>query len=219
MNIKYWVMNAIDSIFFEEKCANCKKIGKILCTKCIQELPKPEHDLPSHIYSLFEYRDKTVKKILTDAKYRKKFNGLNIFGPYLESAILDITSEYKELNNYTQIILIPVPISKKRLRTRGYNQAEIIANSIINNTKDEYILGVNIIKKIKDRTPQASIHNRKDRLKSPIGTFSIKNKEILQNSLCIIIDDITTTGGTIKEMRRILLESGALDVFGVTIAH
>jgi competence protein ComFC len=219
MNIKYWIVEAIDSILFSEKCLGCKKPGKILCEECIKHLPKPEHDLPEHVYSLFEYRNPIIKKILTDAKYRKKFSALRVFGAYLNSAIIDIISEYSELNNYKQIILIPVPVSSKRFRMRGYNQAEIIAKSILAEQNVNYILGENIIRKIVDRKPQASIHNRKERLKSPIGTFKIISSEKIAGSLCVIIDDITTTGATIKEMRRILLESGALCVIGITIAH
>jgi len=219
VHIKYWIIKTIDTIFFPEKCLACNKPGDILCSSCIKYLPKPEHDLPDQIYSLYEYRNNIIKKILTDAKYRKKFNKLNIFGPYLASAIVDIISEYSELNNYSKIILIPVPISNKRLKIREYNQSEIIAKSIINNSNTNYILGNNIVKKIIDRTPQASIHNKKQRLLSPINTFKIIDTETIQNAFCIIIDDITTTGATINEMRRILIKSGASKVIGLTIAH
>lgn len=218
MKLLNWIISLMDNIVSLERCLQCKTAGPRICKQCLKQIPHPEHDLPDHIFALYEYRNKYVKQILTDAKYRKKFSGLKIFDHVMHDAVMDIVSEYDELTNHDKILLIPVPISNKRLKQRGYNQAEIIAKSITS-LNPKFKTNTNIIKKIKDRTPQASIHNRKDRLNSPIGTFTITDKEIVQNSFCIIIDDITTTGGTINEMRRLLVEAGALTVIGLTIAH
>ena len=219
MNIRDSLLSILDRFIFNEQCISCNMPGLAVCKKCIMSLPGPQHDLPNNIYALFEYRNKVVKKILTDAKYRNKFSGLKLFGPYLADSILEIISEYTELNNYSRIILVPVPISNKRLKKRGYNQAEIIAKNLIQNSKESYILGNKIVQKIIEKTPQASIHNKKDRLKSPIGTFKIISNKIVPQSLCIIVDDIVTTGATISELRRILIVSGAQTVIGLTIAH
>lgn len=228
MNIFYKIVKLIDFILSPEKCLRCNTGNNIICKECINNIPKPENDLPDNIYALYEYRHPVIKKLLTDAKYRKKFGNLKVFGPYLASSLLDIINEYTELTYYKRILIIPVPISKKRYKERGFNQAKIIAQSIIQNIKENnainnIYLADNIVKKIKDTTPQASIHNKYQRLKSPKGTFStnIKNENNinLENCLCIIIDDISTTGGTINEMRRILIKSGAEKVIGLTIAH
>jgi ComF family protein len=214
----------IDYVLFPNICILCKKSGSGLCKHCHRTLPKPESDIPPYIHALYEYRNSAIKKILTDAKYRKRFAGLKSFGRVLYDASLDIISEYVELEHYSNIIFIPVPISKKRMKERGFNQSEILAKAILNSgTNPNWILHTKIIYKILDKTPQASIHNRQDRLKSPVGTFAIttnKNDlEKLQGSLCIIVDDITTTGATISEVRRILLESGAKTAIGLTVAH
>lgn len=226
MDILKYITKIFDTVFLNERCFICKKTGISLCKDCIIDIPKPEHDLPEYIVALYEYRYPIIKKILTDAKYRKNFGALKVFGPYLASVLLDIVVEYTQLTHYTNIFIIPVPISKKRLKKRGFNQAEIIAESIMKNYPNNTLnfkLVNNIIEKIKDRTPQASIHNRHDRLNSPKGTFQIKdlakNSEILRGSLCIVIDDITTTGGTILEIRKTLLLAHAQTVIGLTIAH
>lgn len=194
-------------------------MGNTLCESCIQNLPKPENDLPENIYALFEYRNKIIKKILTDAKYRHKFSVLNIFGKYLSDAILDITNEYTELNNYRKIYLIPVPISKKHFKQRGFNQAEVIAKSVMSYCPIKLTLSTDIIKKVVETQSQASIKSRNERLLNPKNTFRVVQGQNLENSLCIIVDDITTTGGTINEIKRVLLENGAKRVVGITIAH
>lgn len=222
MGIFKGFLNKIDKILFPEKCICCGKVDNILCSACLSQIPRPERDLPDYIYATFEYRNQFIKKLLTDAKYRKRFSGLNIFGNVLHSTMLEIINEYTELSNYSRIIVIPVPISQKRYKTRGFNQAEILVNEIFKNTEDLNIIkSNNIIFKTKNKTPQASIKNRHDRLKSPIGTFEINpnKKDRLNGALCIIVDDITTTGATISEMRRILLKSGAKEVIGLTVAH
>ncbi len=136
----------------------------------------------------------------------------------MASTMVDLSNEYMELNNYKKVLVIPVPISRKRLKKRGFNQAEVLAKEILINLYG-YELKTDIIFKIKDRTPQASIKNRSVRLKSPEGTFKVVNEKHLLGTLCIVVDDITTTGGTINEVRRMLIASGAQDVIGVTIAH
>ncbi len=220
MRITDLIYKLLDSIFINEKCVNCRNSGKLLCRDCLTNLPGPENDLPPYVHALYEYRNPVVKKLLTDAKYRKRFDGLRIFGRVLADSIIDLISEYIELNNYSRILIIPVPISNKRYRKRGFNQSEIITKEILQHLKEPiYELGLDLVIKIKDKTPQASIKNRNERLNSPIGTFKVIRPEKLDGALCVIIDDITTTGGTIKEMRRILLESGATEVIGLTIAH
>ena len=218
------ILDKLDLILFEEKCISCAKSGSIFCSECLQYLQSPEHDLPEYIYSLYEYRNKYVKKLLTDAKYRKRHSGLKFFGNVMADYIKEITNEETELQNYTNVFIIPVPISKNRLKERGFNQSEIIVSEIFRYlNKGNYLYGNNIIYKIKDKTPQASIHSRQERINSPKGTFKINSEhklhEKLKGSLCIVVDDITTTGGTISEMRRILTESGAAKCIGLTIAH
>lgn len=227
-NSKMWVFQyiinigekIIDNILFHEKCINCGNEGKILCIQCEKFLPQPEHDLPPHILSLYEYRHPIIKKLLTDAKYRKKFSGLKYFGRSLADAGLDIVSEYSELKHYKKVLLIPVPMTSKKKSTRGYNQAEIIAKAIISADRSRtFTLALNCVKKVRDTVPQATIHSRKKRLQNPVGSFRITQPSKIKNSFCIIVDDITTTGATIAEIRKLLLAHGATDCIGLTVAH
>ncbi len=221
----------IDSVLFHESCINCGSEGKILCTECEKFLPAPEHDLPEHIFSLYEYRHPIIKKLLTDAKYRKKFSGLKYFGRPLYDACLDILSEYNELKHFPHILLIPVPMTHKKKSLRGFNQADIIAKAISmadreanqnnknHNSSKIFTLSLNCVKKVRETTPQATIHSRQKRLQNPVGSFVVTKPKLIKNSFCIIIDDITTTGATINELRRTLYASGASHCIGLTVGH
>jgi len=220
MGIYSSIRNTLDQLFCPERCLICKKQGNVLCDQCIHTVARPQNTLPKHTYALYEYRTPAIKRILTNAKYRKQFAGLTIFGPYLASAVFDILSEYNELIQYTNYLIIPVPISKKRLKTRGFNQTEILARSMITDLKEtDFKICTTSIKKIKDSTPQASIKQKSKRLDNTKGTFKVVDASLLPGSFCIILDDVTTTGGTIAEMRQLLLAAGAHTVIGLAVAH
>jgi competence protein ComFC len=134
-----------------------------------------------------------------------------------------LIEEIAELRTFSEgagIILVPVPITNKRLRERGYNQAELIAKGLMQNDKEKiFKLGKNIIVKTKDTLPQALIKNRNKRLKNVVGCFELKNNLLIKNKTIIVIDDVTTTGGTINEVIKLLKKAGAKKVVGFAVAH
>ena len=112
-------------------------------------------------------------------------------------------------------IILSVPLHKKRLKERGYNQSQLIARELVkeynlhNNKKMIYYNDVII--KTKNIKPQ-STKNLKDRIQDVIGIYEIKNKEKIIGKNIIIFDDIYTTGSTANECKKILLEAGANNV-------
>ena len=118
------------------------------------------------------------------------------------------------------IYVIPVPISHDREKNRGYNQSEIIAKSFCAKApKNTFNMKNNIVFKKVHTIPQAKLNNRNKRLKNIKGAFEIKNKELIKDKIIIIIDDVTTTGGTITEIMNLLKKSGAKKVIGFAVAH
>ena len=109
-------------------------------------------------------------------------------------------------------IILSVPLHKKRLKERGYNQSQLIAKKLVkeynlhNNKKMIYYNDVII--KTKNIKPQ-STKNLKNRIQDVIGIYEIKNKEKIIGKNIIIFDDIYTTGSTANECKKILLEAGA----------
>jgi ComF family protein len=118
------------------------------------------------------------------------------------------------------IFVVPVPISNTKLRIRGYNQSCTIAKAFCDCAdKGVFELKDNVIFKKIETTPQAKISNRKQRLENIRGVFEIKNSRIVKGRTIIIIDDVTTTGGTLNEIIRVLKKAGAKKVVGFAIAH
>ncbi|MCK9479424.1 MAG: ComF family protein [Firmicutes bacterium] len=120
--------------------------------------------------------------------------------------------------NYGDILfdmVIPVPLSKRGLRERGFNQSEVIAEEVCRNTG--LFMNKNILLKSVD-TPKQSSLNFKNRKQNVKGVFKLRNSELAADKTVLIIDDIFTTGATFNECAKILKKAGALTVFCAAVA-
>ncbi len=124
------------------------------------------------------------------------------------------------MENFRESILIPIPLSPARYRERGFNQAELICRELVSlNPEADLKFYSDVLIKPRDTLHQAHIGNRSTRLKNLIGSFSIIHPEKIKGRNIILIDDVTTTGATLSEARKILKRGGARKVIAFTIAH
>lgn len=220
-------LNTILDIVFPVKCILCRKSGVDLCLDCLKDTPAAERECAKWIFPLYDYRNPIIKKSLWLLKYKGKRRLANVFAEIIYDKILEELSELSILENFVEPILIPIPLSPKRYRERGYNQAQLICEELIkiNNLRHgvDLKLEKNILIKPKETEHQARIKNRNTRLKNLSGSFAIKNSEQNENLLkgknIILIDDIITTGATLSEARKILKQNGARKVIAFTVAH
>lgn len=172
---------------------------------------------------MYDYRHPPVKKSLWLLKYKGKKRLAKIFAEVLYERILEELSELSVMENFREPILVPIPLSKKRYRERGYNQTELICNELIN--IDYLRHGVNlkleksILIKPHETEHQARIENKAERLRNIVGSFAIQNGETIKGKNVILIDDITTTGATLSEARKVLKQAGARKIIAFTVAH
>jgi ComF family protein len=168
----------------------------------------------------FDYRDPLIKKAIWNLKYYHRSHLGQTLGKLLYESFVEDISDMRIYASGQAILVIPVPLSPMRKKTRGYNQAERIARGFCDCGGREVLeLKNNIIIKKIDTLPQAKITNRARRLKNIKGVFEIKNKESVKGRTIIVIDDVTTTGGTITEIMNMLKKSGAKKVVGFAVAH
>lgn len=218
------ILNTILSILFPAKCLACGKTGAELCLACLADAPAAERESAEWIFPLYDYRDPMVKKALWLLKYKNRRRLANVFAEVLHGQILEELSELSVLQNFREPLLIPIPLSGKRQKERGYNQAELICRELIwldqeKNQEKNFRLEKDILIKPKETEHQARIENRSKRLKNIRGAFAVKDAERLRNKNIILIDDITTTGATLSEARKTLKRAGAKKVIAFTVAH
>ncbi|WP_066633643.1 ComF family protein [Desulfolucanica intricata] len=111
-------------------------------------------------------------------------------------------------------IILPVPLTGKKLRQRGYNQAELLAGELGKLIKLPVLTGV--LTKIFDTPSQAGL-SRPEREDNLVGAFKLVNSSAVAGKIITVIDDVFTTGSTISAAARALAAGGARETVGLTL--
>lgn len=140
-----------------------------------------------------------IRTQLLDLKFREKPYVYKTIGKFLEN----MQKSFEILKKYDIIIIVPT--SNQRKKERGYNQSELIAKEISRITGIPIVR--NILIKIKDTLPQSSL-NKKQREENAKNVYKIINTKKLHNKKMLVIDDIYTTGSTVNECSKLLIQKG-----------
>lgn len=215
-SIKDFVSKILDSIF--PRRSDFQKINS-LSIEDIDYLPKSQPmEKFDWIFPIFQYKNETVRSIIWELKYRENTKPIEHIGKIIYEHIIAQISDITIFDNDAIFAIIPIPLYPLRKFERGFNQSELIAKSIISNDNERKLLyAPQWLEKIKDTAKQSRSDSREERLKNLKDCFKANQK--VSNYYVFIIDDVTTTGSTLSEARKTLLEAGAKDVFGFTIAH
>lgn len=207
------------NLIYPPKCGICGKLNEnFLCNKCykilendakfnVEKFEKLKNEFDEHIY-MFKYEG-AIRRIILQYKFQEN--------SYLYKTIVNFLLKNKKMFEIikTYDTIVPVPISKKRKRTRGYNQSYLIAKDIAN------IVGIKLENRVLFKTKniiEQSKLNKEDRLENIKGVYEIRNIKRVMNKKILLFDDIYTTGSTANECCRMLKEVN-LDKIGVlTIA-
>ena len=229
------IKDKLVSLIFPRRCPVCdravKPFGALACRECetkVRYVKEPvcfkcgkpleddtkeycfdcEHTRHSYDrgYALFEY------KSVADSIYRFKYKGRQEYAAWYGDRICE------RLGNVIRSInpdaIIPVPIHKSKMRTRGYNQAGLIAHEISKRLSipvyDDLVIRDKKTAPLKEYTPA----ERNNILR---GAFKITANDV-QLKTIIIVDDIYTTGATIDEVSEALRDIGAQKIYFVTLA-
>lgn len=200
-------VSKILNLIYPQICGMCGKINKnSLCKKCEIELKKQVEN--QIINNGEEIQDKYFNELMYIFKYEGQIRKLILDYKFNEKSYLYLTfvnfllknkKIFENIKNYDTII--PVPISKKRKKTRGYNQSLLIARKIAELTDLE--LMNNCLVKTKNIIEQSKL-NKEDRIQNIQGVYKLKNKQLIENKNILLIDDIYTTGSTVNECSKIL---------------
>lgn len=232
------------NLLFPIECLGCGKEKFWLCDECFKKLRfnqtqyclkcKKENNLGYFCYNCQEnysldgcliagdYQDKLLSLLIKNFKYRfiKNLNAElgNFAVLFLYNLQKNIIEEYpaypKIFINLDSSIVVPVPLHKKRLNWRGFNQSEKIAEIIAKSF--ELNLSLELFRE-KYKKPQAKLKAKKR--KENIKNCFVWKGENLKNSDILLIDDVTTTGSTLNECAKVLKQNGARKIWGLVIAN
>lgn len=203
------------SFLFPPKCVFCRKVLEEdgVCAECEKRLPRRKNP---HIKEGVPFVDELYAPLyyegyVRSAVLRYKFGGIKCSA--LEFAkILKLCIEENLSGKYDCITWVPT--SKLRLRKRGYDQAQVLAEEL---GKLLDMPAQKLIKKRLEAKPQSRQATREQRIANIIGAFEVKDVSVIEKNI-LLVDDISTTGSTISECARILKTAGASKVYGITLA-
>lgn len=198
-------------------CAECRsKVEKITTHLCPQCLKQGEHACRAlfpftAIMALGYYHDPFLRAVITNLK----FNGTKVVMRDIEKFIVSRKTELDGWPVAHQATLVPVPLSEPRHRSRGFNQADLIAQAFQASVWSQAEIKP-ILAKIKNPDPQSSLGDdvilRQKNVKDCFQLIDQVPKRV------ILIDDVITTGATTAEVARLLLANGAEEVSVLALA-
>ncbi len=222
--------------FFPKECVGCGAEGRWLCPECQRQISWQPYQAclvcqsetsgkicRSHNWALdkviaaADYNCPLINKLIKICKYH--------FSPEAAAELAALLWQFLQKQNLpplnkgrvgvgSAIIIIPVPLSRRRLRWRGFNQAAVLAQTLAENLQLPF--NFKDLQKIKNTKPQASLLAH-DRL-SNLNNCFVWRGEALTNQTIILIDDVATTGATLNECAKVLKAAGARRVWGIVAA-
>lgn len=188
-------------------CKKCEiKLKKLAKFRIIENKGKEKYS-NKHLY-IFKY-DGIIRSNIIDYKFNEKSYLYKTFANF----ILKNDKFVEILQSYDTII--PVPISRKRYKKRGYNQSYLIARELARKLKEE--CDTTSLVKTKNIVEQSKL-NKKQREKNIKGVYKITNNKNIRGKNIILFDDIYTTGSTARECSKMLKQAGAKNILILTIA-
>jgi len=197
-------LGKIRLIIKEESCSRCGKESAIsLCKSCKEKKYYFKKARSAGIY------DGVLKECIHLFKYDKKTYLARPLGKLLIRLIHD------EQDLSKAELLVPVPLDKRRYRERGFNQAQLLAAIV---SKE---IGIPISGSLHrtGNAPSQTQLSPQERLKNVKGLFKIVYNDGVINKSVLLIDDVFTTGATVDECARTLVNAGAQEVNILTVAR
>lgn len=205
------------NFLFPPACCVCGKIDpNWLCPKCQKRVERLEK------FKLVEIENKKYEKLLYLFQYeslvrklilRYKFSNKAYLNHFFANEIAKNEKTKEVLKQYDMII--PVPMHKKKMQKRGYNQTELVANELEKSL--EIPARKDILSKVVNTTTQSKLGG-KARQTNIQHAFFIQNDIEVENKKIILLDDIYTTGATSEECSRVLKEAGASEILVLVLA-
>lgn len=209
------------SLFFPETCINCKKTlisnEEYICLHCRLSLPiinfhkenyNPLKQRLSSINNLnqaFAYLKYNKRGIAQKMLYKLKYHGLEKLGYKLGLWMgYEIQNRIKDID-----LIIPVPLHKKKLKIRGYNQCDSICKGLSESLEIPWNKEVVIRTKF---NPTQTKKTKINRWLNVEELFQINNFELIQEKNIMIVDDVITTGATIESIANLVNASGAKSI-------
>lgn len=222
------IINGFFDFFIPRYCPSCKKKLELeencICDECLSSIERADSsrlnseyqrkfastEIISGFTSLFVFeKDEALQLLIHTIKYNKRFLNAKYLGKLIGENLKE------QIQNWSVDFILPVPLHSLRKADRGFNQSKYIALGIGN--KLGVMVKSNLLKRNRYTESQTKF-TQKEREINISGAFKAKHNKIIENKTFLLVDDIITTGATIRECGKVLLEGGADKVYACSAA-
>ena len=188
-----------------------------ICEVCFKGIALVPHLPGTKILSIGSYEDETLRKLIHAFKYE----GMMSAAKPIEQLIKKHLKQGPSLlnSNIENSVIIPVPLHARKEKNRGFNQAAIIADLLGKFLEIE--VRRDILKRIRNTDPQIKLATSKDRAANMKGAFALTEnaKEEIEDKNIILVDDVYTSGATMKAAIKTLRQAGAKKILIFVMAR
>lgn len=200
---------------FPQSCLGCGKDDVFVCKKCRSTIPiQGYYEEPGmaiaavHALTLYEPNSVTAN-VIESLKYN--------FSALASKEITAWINRSEEiLKNISVDIIIPIPLHPRRYAERGFNQAKTIALPVAACLQKPVV--VSALRRIK-HTKQQALLGKTERINNMTNAFFVVQKKLIEGKVCLLVDDVYTTGSTMQAAAQSLGEAGAAAVIGFVLAR
>lgn len=202
-----------------DRCGEPIKANRVVCRRC-EDGPAPAYDWS---YAPYQYSGPLMRAVHR-LKYDRKVPLAEPLGKLLANSLHTSNAGSKHLydtnrdaNSPAWDLIVPVPLHSSRMRSRGFNQAEILAR-VVADSLEGVKLATNLVRRVKRTTTQTAM-NPAMRLNNVRGAFQVVSPEQLELKSVLIIDDVLTSTSTARELARVIAVAGASRVAVLALAR
>jgi len=182
-------------------------IGDGRCVSCRDH--EPDFD---RAVSFSEY-----KVALRGLIHLLKYEGVTSAAKPLGQMLADAIAELSASGDSTPL-LVPVPLHRGRRRSRGFNQAELLAHAAAGHFTDKLEIASQVLVRHRETISQVGL-SREERIENMHDAFRVSDPGRVRGRSVIVVDDVMTTGTTLSECARVLKRAGAERVWAATVAR
>jgi len=201
-------------ILFPIECIGCGKKDILLCPDCFNSMKINEPEFFStkyinQVHVCASFHQVLLQKII----HLYKYSYIEKLSESLSKLVINYYSRIE--SKIEDPIIIPVPLHRKRLLLRCFNQSELIAQNFCQ--EFNYQSKNDLIARVKHTKQQAKL-DKKGRIENIKNAFKVLDKVFIKDKNFIIIDDLYTTGSTVGEIAQLLKNNGARQIWCIVVA-
>lgn len=213
------ILNALLDLLLPPKCPFCGGIlarrADALCPECQEGLPwlqGPEAERSGGFFTVC-VSPLRYKGLVREAVHRYKFKGVSAHAPLYGRLVAQCVNDHLA-GRYDLITW--VPLSDRRRRERGYDQAFLLAGAAAGELGSA---AVATLRKNRNTQAQSGLEGAETRRANVLGAYVCPEPGLVAGKRVLLIDDVVTTGATLDECARVLLTAGAAEVLCATLAR